>query len=175
MKIRKATIADSPGLAKVQIDSYRATYAGILPQTYLDNFSYEEQSQDWRELLAGDMSDLLVVAVNDDGNVRGYLLGRLQNRAEKGFDCEVVALHVDPSFHRQGIGRRLLGRIAFEFQQQGCQSLMLSVLTQNHNARAVYEHLAGKLVAGKEIRFEFEGVELTEVVYAWEKIEELCS
>ena len=40
--IREATAADSPGLARVQVDSYRTAYAGLFPQAYLDRFSYEE-------------------------------------------------------------------------------------------------------------------------------------
>ena len=40
---------EGTGIARVQVDSYRAAYAGIIPQRYLDQFSYEEQEQDWRD------------------------------------------------------------------------------------------------------------------------------
>ncbi|MFU8773596.1 MAG: hypothetical protein ACNA8H_14410 [Anaerolineales bacterium] len=49
MNICKATIEDSAGLARVQVDSYRTAYAGIFPQAYLAHFTHEEQ--DWRNLL----------------------------------------------------------------------------------------------------------------------------
>ncbi|MEW5871547.1 MAG: hypothetical protein AB1894_19895 [Chloroflexota bacterium] len=44
MKIRHATLEDSAGIAGVQVESYRRAYAGILPQSYLDHFTYEEQT-----------------------------------------------------------------------------------------------------------------------------------
>jgi hypothetical protein len=54
LNIRKATIVDSAGLARVQVDSYRTAYAGIFPPAYLDHFTYEEQEQDYRNLLTSE-------------------------------------------------------------------------------------------------------------------------
>ena len=51
MHVRKAEVEDSAGMARVQVDSYRTAYAGIMPQDYLDHFTYEEQAQDWRDFL----------------------------------------------------------------------------------------------------------------------------
>lgn len=75
MPIRPAIPADSAALARIQVDSYRAAYAGILPADYLAAFSYEDQTQDWRDLLSADVPDeerdLLYVAVDAAGEVVG--------------------------------------------------------------------------------------------------------
>jgi hypothetical protein len=55
--VRQATIGDSCGLARVQVDSYRRAYAGIFPPSYLAHFTYEEQEQDWHDLLSMVPSD----------------------------------------------------------------------------------------------------------------------
>ena len=36
--IREANLADAMAIAMVQVDSWRTTYAGIVPQEYLDAF-----------------------------------------------------------------------------------------------------------------------------------------
>jgi hypothetical protein len=43
MVIRKADIKDIPGIAKVHVDSWRTTYKGIVPETFLDSLSYESR------------------------------------------------------------------------------------------------------------------------------------
>ena len=47
VKIRKADLANTKGIAKVHVDSWRTTYANILPEEYLQNLSYESREQIW--------------------------------------------------------------------------------------------------------------------------------
>jgi hypothetical protein len=75
-QIRDAQVSDAAGLAKVQVDSYRTAYAGILPDDYLAHFTYEEQTQDWRDLIAAGGSNILLVAPDASGEVVGYALAR---------------------------------------------------------------------------------------------------
>ena len=76
MNIRKAIEKDCPGIARVQVDSYRTAYAPIFPSEYLEHFTYEEQEGDWRRLLAAaEPSTVQYVAVDEAGEVVGYALG----------------------------------------------------------------------------------------------------
>lgn len=43
MQIRKATINDAEGIAKVHVDSWRTTYKGIIPDEFLYNLSYKKE------------------------------------------------------------------------------------------------------------------------------------
>jgi len=131
VNIREANPGDCASIAHVQVDSYRNAYAGILPQEYLAHFTYEEQEQDWRDLLSADQHDLLYVAENDSGDIVGYALGRAQGDQDTSYDSELVALHVRRSYQRQGIGKRLIAAVAERLKQQGCRSLMLWVLDKN--------------------------------------------
>ena len=49
--IREARIEDAAGMAKVHVDSWRTTYAGIVPDTYLANLSYARREIFWRDIL----------------------------------------------------------------------------------------------------------------------------
>jgi ribosomal protein S18 acetylase RimI-like enzyme len=174
MRIRQANVHDSAALAHLQVDSYRTAYNGILPQTYLDHFSYEEQEQDWRELFSSS-DDVLYVAETDAGEVVGYALSRPGSTEVFGYDGELVALHVQLAHQGQGLGRRLMVAVAAELERRGCTALMLWVLAKNP-ARTLYEQLGGRLIGKKAWDGnEAFGTEVTEVAYGWPKIETLTT
>lgn len=172
MKIRKAEIRDSAGLAHVQVDSYRTAYVPIFPQSYLEHFTYEEQTQDWRDLLASEMDDVLYVAVNDAEEVVGYVLGRPVGDIPP-YDAELVALHVRSTYQRQGIGTELIATIAKALMDEGCASIMLWTLEKNP-VRALYERLGGQFLGEKDWGGNATfGVDVREVTYGWPIIEDL--
>jgi GNAT superfamily N-acetyltransferase len=169
-EIREATVKDCPGLAQVQVDSYRTAYAGLFPEPYLARFSYEEQEQDWLEWLTAGDEDILLVAVSNEGRVLGYVLARTDRDLLPGYDAEIVALHVRESLQRKGIGKALLGRAVEELEARGCGSVMLWTLKGNPVRRS-YEHLGGKVIG--ERSFRVEDWDLVEIAYGWQKLSAL--
>jgi len=169
--IRAAKLSDAAGIAWVQINSYRTAYAPLMPAEYLAAFSYEEQEQDWKKLI-GEGSDLLLIAEDEAGQIVGYALSRLIPSGQANYDCELAALHINRSCHRQGIGRALVAETAWRMHRQGCRSLGLWILDGNP-ACGFYEHLGGK--TNGEQFFEIEELKLRrrEVGYLWERIEDL--
>lgn len=170
--IRTASADDSADLARVQVDSYRTTYAGILPPDYLARLSYSEQEQDWRAWRSFHPKDILLVAESDDGEIVGYALGRpgLSNIAP--YDSELAALHVRGRCQRQGIGRQLVATVATQLERQGCSSLMLWVLDKNPS-RLFYERLGAQLIGEQTIELG-QDVMAVEVAYGWPNIKSLC-
>jgi GNAT superfamily N-acetyltransferase len=164
--IREAAAADCRGLAEVQVDSYRTTYAGFFPRAYIEQFSYAEQEQDWLQLLAAEMHDILLVAVSADGQVIGYVLAR--DRGDlPGYDSEIAAMHVRRSLQKQGVGKALLAAAAVRLAARGCQRVMLWTLEGNP-VRAWYERLGGKLIGEKS--YDVDDWRVREVAYGWEDI-----
>ena len=94
--VRPASPADCPGIARVQVDSYRSAYQGFFPPAYLEQFSCAEQAADWAAWLEKFPQDLLLVAVDPDGQVLGYVLARAGRELYPGYDSEVMAIHVLP-------------------------------------------------------------------------------
>ena len=173
IQIRRATINDSAGIARVQVDSYRTAYAGIFSPTYLEHFTVEEQMQDWYDWMMNKPRDLIYVAVADTGEVVGYALGRPGLTTIAPYESELLAMHVRQSQQRQGIGRSLFQTVAEQLQMQGCASLMLWVLEKNP-ARSFYEKLGGRLIGEQEIEVG-EGEKAVEVAYGWQDIGELTA
>jgi ribosomal protein S18 acetylase RimI-like enzyme len=168
IQIRRATVNDSAGIARVQVDSYRTAYAGIFSQDYLDPFSYEEQAQDWYDWMMTKPRDLLYVAQAEGGEILGYALGRPGLTEIPPYDSELMALHVRQPFQRQGVGQNLMATMAEQFQEQGCAAMLLWVLAKNP-ARAFYEKLGGQLMGEREMEVG-EGEKAVEVAYGWQDI-----
>ncbi|MBP1693939.1 MAG: family N-acetyltransferase [Chloroflexi bacterium] len=172
MIIRPASYADSAMLAQIQVDSYRNAYAGILPQTYLENFDYDEQTQDWQDLLLSERAFILLVAEDENGWILGYTLGHAGSDGFEGYDSVLDALHVQRSEQRQGVGRSLIGGMATRLAAGGASSIMCWVLLQNP-ARALYERLGGKPLGHRSITLGEDTV-AEEIAYGWSDISDLA-
>jgi GNAT superfamily N-acetyltransferase len=169
-EIRKATIEDSNGLAQVQVDSYCTAYAAFFPKEYIDHFTYEEQEQDWIDLLKSGTDDILLVALSTEGQVIGYAFARAEAEIHSGYDSEVLALHVRKQFQKYGVGKALLQKAIEELEQRGCKSVMLWTLKGNP-IRTWYEKLQGKLISEKS--YQVDDWTIEEVAYGWDDISTL--
>jgi len=172
-QVRRAQTDDCAGLARVQVDSYRMAYAGLLPEDYLARFTYEEQEQDWHDWLVSRPNDILLVAESDRGEIMGYALGRPGPSNIAPYDSELLALHIRHVYRRQGIGRLLIAAMARELKRQGCSSLMLWILQKNP-ARSFYEQLGGRLIGEQTVMLGPGDAGATEVAYGWSSIDSLC-
>jgi GNAT superfamily N-acetyltransferase len=169
MQIRPVRLEDSPQLAHIQVDSYRTAYAHIFPADYLAQFSYEDQEQDWRDLIASPTTDFLLIAEGEDGQLLGYALGRPgQSQDTLDYDGELVSLHVRQGQQGKGVGRALVQAVAGRFQERGATSMMLWVLGGNP-ARSFYEKLGGRLLTAEKPwgGNEEYSLHVVEVAYAW--------
>lgn len=166
MHIRLAQVDDSAGLAKVQVDSYLIGYRGLVPDSFFEGMTYEEQTREWIDLFLESKLDPLYVAVDDANHILGYALGRFL--IKENFDCELRALHVLRDYQRQGYGTALISAIAKHYANAACKSLLLWTLKGN-SARAMYEKLGGTL-AGEKIYTLDNGTEFAEVAYGWSDI-----
>ncbi len=170
--VRNVRRTDSSSLAHIQVDSYRRAYAGLLPQDYLDHFTYEEQTQDWLDLLAdANNRDLLLVAETPGGEIAGYALARPEPTAFDQYDSELVALHVRQEYQSQGAGSALIAAAARSLHELGCRALLLWTLAGNP-ARAIYEHLGGALLGEHQAEIG-ENILACEVAYGWPDIRSL--
>ncbi|TMC18737.1 MAG: GNAT family N-acetyltransferase [Chloroflexi bacterium] len=82
-----------------------------------------------------------------------------------------IDVHPFASFHRLGVGRRLVETIAEWLTQHSISSLLIKVLTINAPARHFYQALGGRLVLADP--HEDEGILLEQVGYRWDNINTL--
>ncbi|MER3443492.1 MAG: GNAT family N-acetyltransferase, partial [Meiothermus sp.] len=76
MTVRPARPDDAPAIARVHVDSWRETYAGIVPNEFLAGLSYERREQMWRSGLEHPgWKGGLFVAEDPEHRVVGFVAG----------------------------------------------------------------------------------------------------
>lgn len=164
--IRPARPADAAAIAKVHVETWRSSYAGILPDSYLVGLTEERRALHWARLLERIPAGQGVLAAEaPDGRLVGFgswAPGRSQPPIASG---EVQTLYLLPDWQGQGLGRALLRGLLAALAAAGHEAAYLWVLADNPT-RFFYERLGGRRVA--EQREPFAGVELLEYAYRWD-------
>jgi GNAT superfamily N-acetyltransferase len=167
-KIRPARIDDAAGIAFVHVESWRTTYAGIVPEDYLASLSVELRAESWREWLQAGTT--LSFVAEDDSGIFGFAsAGRLREAIE-GYDSELYAIYLLQREQKKGVGRLLVRELAEALRNSGFTSLIVWVLARSP-AVGFYAHLGGAQVTAKEI--EIGGVRLTEIALGWPSFDDI--
>jgi GNAT superfamily N-acetyltransferase len=177
VQIRPAQVADTPGMARVMVDTWLEAHRGQVPEGQWERrraeWTYDVSERSWREFVEGldseeNAQECLYVAATEDGEVVGLAVGcpaamqLLENAAE------VSALYVRSTWQGQGIGRGLVQAVAAHQARLGRSALLISVLETNAPARRFYEAIGGRLAGTHET--EDYGFKEPQVVYGWEDI-----
>lgn len=166
MLIRPATVEDVAGLAKVHVDTWKATYRGIVADSFLDGLSYERSAKGWDRMLSEPQSrQRILVAVDDGGSVVGFASGGLNRDSDTPHKAELWAIYVLPEAQGQGAGGMLLRKFAQAMLEDGLDSISVWVLADNGRGRGFYEAMGGVLAARRQIVLA--GQSLDEVAYGW--------
>ncbi len=169
MLIRKARPDDAPAIARVHVDSWRTTYAGIVSSEFLAALSYGQRERMWSDFLSSPTSQNVVhVAEAADGDVDGFASAGPEREGDNLYKGEVYALYLLQSHQRQGIGSMLFRASAKELHRQGIASMLIWVLAANP-ARKFYEAAGGKYVRERQI--EIGSQLLVEVAYGWDELD----
>jgi ribosomal protein S18 acetylase RimI-like enzyme len=160
--IRTARPDDAGPIARLDVETWQATYAGILGTPYLAGLSASRRETGWAHVIRRAPNDVRV-ALNTEGEVVGYgSCGAC--RGDPQFAAEVFTLYVAPDWQNQGIGRRLLLAMFTRLVAQGHKSAVIWVLRDNPS-RFFYQRLGGKEMRRKLLPFN--GAEVPAVGYGW--------
>ncbi len=142
--------------------SWRSSYRGILPDTYLDRLDWRARAEIHRKNLA-DGEDLHLVACDTTfGDIVGFCDAGKSRRGGP-WASEIYTLYLLDHAKRHGLGRQLFDRVRAYF---GGRSLVIWVLEANHDARWFYEALGGR--AAGRVQSRIGGATVTEQSYVWE-------
>ena len=164
--VRPARPADAEAIARVYIETWRAAYAGLLPDRVLLDLSLQRQAISWsRAIDAAGPGQSVLVAEDETAGVVGLgSCGRVQRNAPLSFEGEVYALYVDPDHQERGLGRGLLDGLFGALRGGGVGSALIWVLADNP-ARFFYEAMGGARAAERtELLW---GERLGEIAYGW--------
>jgi GNAT superfamily N-acetyltransferase len=152
--IRQATPDEAEAVARVQVETWQAAYAHVLPRERLLGLSVADRAETWKR------TPPLVAEVN--GEIVGFVsVGR--SRDADG-DGELYAIYVLPEHWGAGVGRALIEAGETRLRELGHGRASLWVLEDNPRARNFYE-TAGWSTDGTTRPIELVGNLVPEIRY----------
>lgn len=165
--IREAVKEDITAISKIHVDGWKYAYKGILPEDFLQNRSYEEQSNKWnnRYFNNEDTTEIVLVAEKEEGEVVGFISLDTVSKIE-GVEGSIGALYIDTSHHGKGYGTALFKAAVDILKKQGMKNFVLTAFKENKKACRFYEALGGIVFSEKtEI---IGGIEAVGITYIFE-------
>lgn len=168
MIIRRATLPDVDGIARVHVQAWRESYGALVSEAALDARPVKQRAEQWRNTLGEPGSPTVVFVAEQDGTVRGFGPAGKVRWTGLSTDSEVSALYLLDAVKRRGVGREMFRRLLGELAARGFTSTGLWVLTANEPARRFYEAMGGRT---GDMRIEHrEGYVLDEIAYIWDDL-----
>ncbi|MFJ7934621.1 GNAT family N-acetyltransferase [Sporosarcina sp. NPDC096371] len=166
--IRKAELQDVAGIAKVHVDSWRTTYKGIVPDTFLENLSYENREQIW---MSGINQNNVYIAEDENGQIVGFASGGKERTGNyEAFVGELYAIYLLEGQQGKGLGQQLFQSVVEDLKEKKLNSMLIWALEENPACR-FYEALGGQKIDTAEI--EIDGKKLSEVAFGWDVLADL--
>ena len=160
--VQPATQNDADAIGRIQVESWRVAYMGLLPAATIAAFDVEGRQQMWREGLARapQPGSATFVATRGGETVGFATVG--ESYSEDGIG-ELYAIYVHPSSWGHGVGRALIEQSELSLRDSGFPSALLWVLDGNERAERFYRS-AGWLRDGEKDDV-FQGADVVELRY----------
>jgi ribosomal protein S18 acetylase RimI-like enzyme/effector-binding domain-containing protein len=148
--IRRAVGGDAGQLAAVHVDSWRAAYAGLVPEQVIAELSVAGREVAWRETIAaqGAMAWTLVAEragtdharTGGEARLLGFcsVLAPSRDPDDGGVAGEIAGLYVDPACWREGVGSALLTAGLAELEAAGFGEVTVWIMSGNTAAERFY-------------------------------------
>lgn len=166
VSFREATIADCRAVAKVHVRSWKESFAGIVPQTFLDKMSVERRAEAFEKRFSDPFYRMYVAEAAGRGLVGFADFGAARENIG-AYEGELYAVYLLPEFQRKGVGGRLFN-LGVEFLKGSGRSSMYILALAVSPYRSFYEKMGGRIVGSKHI--EIEGAIYDELIYGWENL-----
>lgn len=164
MKIRHAAQSDFQGIAAIHAESWKDSYASVLPAEFLAKQIDIDIAKHWSEIQIQN-EDLLLVAEDD------ILVGFV------AIWCRTIPfidnLHVKPSYRSKGTGSALMKAAAKELINKGNRTAFLWVFESNEKAIRFYERLGG--VQKEQAQKAVFGHKVLSRKIEWDDLTAICS
>jgi L-amino acid N-acyltransferase YncA len=170
-RIRPAKEDDVQAIANVYVETWRSTYAGILPDKVLIEMSTERQMVMWARAIrhaGGPAEEQIQVLEDEQANVIGVGSCGFNRDRASSYGGEVYTLYIHPDHQNQGYGEQLLAGLFDIMIAQGYTAAVIWVLSLNPS-RFFYEVMTGKRVGERDEKLW--GTVLNEIAYGWDDLE----
>jgi GNAT superfamily N-acetyltransferase len=164
LSFREATVADCLAVAKVHVRSWKESFAGIVPQTFLDKMSVEKRARAFEKGFSAASYKMYVAEAPGRGAVGFADFGEPREDID-AYEGELYAIYLLPEFQRKGIGGRLFN-LGVEYLVASGKGSMYLLALEVSPYRSFYEKMGGRVLGRKQV--EIEDVVYDELVYGWE-------
>ncbi len=170
MNIRPSTPDDAQDLAHIHIEGWRASYGGLVEQSFLDALDKDKRAADWAKWLGEGTESL--IAHDEAGKPAGFIAFNKLMTPPPGmspvrplYTAEILAIYILPDYWRQGLGKQLMRAAVARLKERKHKSLCLWTLEKNTRGNAFYKALGGQRCGKKDITIGNQ--KLTDVCYGW--------
>ncbi|MGH6982511.1 MAG: GNAT family N-acetyltransferase [Stellaceae bacterium] len=163
IRVRQAGPEDVEAIARIEVETWRATYAGMLPDRVLVGMSEKRQRGAWQGLVRYRPGDVMV-AEDAEAGIVGFGNCGSQRDATLPYAGEIFTLYVTPDAQNRGIGKQLTSALFERLIHNDKRSALIWVIRANPS-RFFYEHLGGKFILTRRIKVGGEPVDA--VAYGW--------
>jgi ribosomal protein S18 acetylase RimI-like enzyme len=168
LRVRTARPADAADLARIYIESWQDTYAGVISHNLLSGMSVKAHTARWQASIKNmDRHGAILVAEETQfGPIGLCSLGKARDKGV-GFEGEIYTLYVDPAFLGRGAGRALLSGAFETLKDHKLKSCLIWAHARN-NACFFYEAMGGLRVAMRTTRLM--GELTPEIGFGWKRL-----
>jgi GNAT superfamily N-acetyltransferase len=141
--VRRAVEADVDALVRIQSDTWRAAYAGLIPAEALAQLTTPPAREAWRNAVRAGGGHHVLVATEGEWTVgfcAAAYYGGEDGRPEHTAIAEVSTLLVEPRWGRRGHGGRLLAAAAEALAHHGARAGWTWIPEADAVSRAFYAH-----------------------------------
>ena len=170
--IRPAQLADAEEIARVQVESWRTTYKGIMPDEVLATLSVEVRLEMWRRPLSNPESLSIIYVAETDGQTVGFAAGGPERTGHDVYKTELYAIYLLQAYQGRGIGRALVQAVVGRLLDKGFRAMLVWVAAKNP-ATKFYAALGGQPFASKTESFG--GGDIEEIAYGYDDIGKIDS
>ncbi len=142
VSFRQANVSDARSIARLNIETYRVAFRGVLPDAHLDGLNVDSRAETWEQRMASTESTRhhCIVADSELGIV-GFVAVAPTRDADEDRNSvgEVVAIYVHPDHWNRGIGRKLMSRAIASLRHVGHVQASIWTFEGTERARRFYE------------------------------------
>ena len=166
--LRAGTVRDVASVAQLHCHSWRRTYRGLVPDSYLGH-DLPGLMQGWWADKVPNMGHRHIFIVSDTGQIAGFVFAAVGRTPDT---LLIDNLHVADAYQGRGIGRRLLRAMASQALNLDYKSAELYLIQGNDRALAFYEDRGG--VAEPPVIQDIPGLgPVTEIPLYWQDLHRL--
>lgn len=140
--LRRAGHRDAYAIARAHVDSWQASYLGLIPAAVLNRLSVTGQAVSWRRILStDDHRGARTWIITDGALVVGFCsAGPTRDEDDDLLTVgEIYTIYLIPPAWGRGLGAELLDAAQSDLAHRGHQAVSLWVLEGNTRARRFYE------------------------------------